>query len=313
MKRLLPVLALAAAAIAPAVTAHAASWTAPGLRTLAIALAPQPMTGEGENMKLVANVPMVGDEDAPAASDIELAGNYAFVGSYGEGMVVVDISDPTHPVRAGKFDCPGGQNDIQLSPDARYAVMAIDTKSNDCHPGQEGSVVLDISSPARPREVSFIPIAVGSHNDTLDWPYLYVDNYPKSYHRLEIFDLSAPAAPKKVGQYDFGANTDGIHDSFVDHRPDGRDLLYAASIGHTDVLDVTRPQEPRLLLRCAAPAIPLSHQAEPNSDRSLLLVTDEFTGGEPGPASCGGTGSPAGALHFYGLNADGSVKGNGPD
>src|SRR3954454_13559194 len=328
MRRLPLLVVLLASAIAAAATnAHAASWTAPGLRATAIAPEPQPMTGEGENMKLVANVPMVGDESSPAASDIELAGDYAFVGSYGEGMVVVDISDPTHPARAGKCDCPGGQNDIQLSPDARYAVMAIDTKSNDCHPNQEGSVVLDIADPAHPKEIAFIPIAVGSHNDTLDWPYLYVDNYPTSYHKLEVFSLREPSAPKKVGQYDFGASTDGIHDSFVDHRPDGRDLLYAASIGHTDVLDVTDPTQPKLIVRFADPAISISHQAEPNFDRSLLLVTDEFLGGNTGPPACGGTQAPVqlpalpetgrpndiGALHFFALNPDGSVKNNGAD
>jgi hypothetical protein len=325
MKRALA-MAVAGLAALPA-AAPAASWTAPGLRANAIAPAEQPMTGTGENMQLVANVPMVGDEESPAASDIELAGNYAYVGSYGEGMVVVDITDPSHPARAGKFDCPGGQNDIQLSPDAHYAVMAIDTKSNTCHPNQEGSVVLDISDPAHPTEIAFIPIAVGSHNDTLDWPYLYVDNYPTSYHKLEVFDLSTPSAPRKVGQYDFGTSTDGIHDSYVDHRPDGRDLLYAASIGHTDVLDVTRPSDPKLLLRFADPAISISHQAEPNFDRSLLLVTDEFLGGNYGPPACGGTKAPVptptlpevghpndiGALHFFALNPDGSVKGNGPD
>jgi len=75
--------------------------------------------------------------------------------------LVAAASDPYQ--RAGKFACPGGQNDIQLSPDARWAVMAIDTKNNDCHNGQEGSVVLDISDPAHPREVAFIPIQVGSH------------------------------------------------------------------------------------------------------------------------------------------------------
>src|SRR3954454_2746974 len=159
MRRLPLLVVLLASAIAAAATnAHAASWTAPGLRATAIAPEPQPMTGEGENMQLVANVPIVGDEESPAASDIELAGDYAFVGSYGEGMVVVDISDPTHPRRAGKVACPGGQNDIQLSPDARVAVMAIDTQGNECHNGQEGSVVLDISDPAHPRELSFIPI-----------------------------------------------------------------------------------------------------------------------------------------------------------
>jgi hypothetical protein len=328
MRPALAALAAALVVLTPATAARGASWTATNapLQPAQLAPPPQPLTGTGENMRIVANVPMEGDETAPAASDLELAGNYAFVGSYGEGMVVVDIADPTKPHRVGKFDCPGGQNDIQLSPDARYAVMAIDTKSNTCHNGKEGSVVLDISDPARPRELSFIPIAVGSHNDTLDWPYLYVDNYPTSYHKLEIFDLSAPASPRKVGEHDFGASTDGIHDSYVDHRPDGRDLLYAASIGHTDVLDVTNPARPKLEVRFADPAVSISHQAEPNHDRSLLLVTDEFAGGSQVPG-CGATALPfdppavpevgrpdnIGALHLYGLNPDGSVKGGGPD
>ena len=101
-------------------------------------------------MKLVANVPV------DFGSDLELAGDYAYVGSYGEGMVVIDISRPRHPERAGLFDCPGGQNDIQLSPNAKYAVMAIETRDNECHPGNEGTVVLDISDPRHPREVAFI-------------------------------------------------------------------------------------------------------------------------------------------------------------
>jgi hypothetical protein len=324
----LPALAAAAALLTPA-AATASSWMATNspLSPARIAAEPQPMTGTGENMRLVANVPLEGDEESPAASDIELAGDYAFVGSYGEGMVVIDIADPTHPRRAGKFDCPGGQNDIQLSPDATVAVMAIDTKSNTCHDGQEGSVVLDISDPANPRELSFIPIQVGSHNDTLDWPYLYVDNYPTSYHKLEVFDLSTPTVPRKIGEYDYGDGSDGIHDSYVDHRPDGRDLLYAASIGHTDVLDVTDPSHPKLELRFSDPSISISHQAEPNFDRTALLVTDEFLGGNPGPAACGGTPLPfdppalpetgrpndIGALHFFALNPDGSVKDGGPD
>jgi hypothetical protein len=331
---LVTVLAVLAVA-AVAATAQAASWTTgAALRGPGLGAGPNPMLGVGEGMELVANVPMVGDELSPAASDIELAGDYAYVGSYGEGMVVVDIRDPEHPVRAGVFDCPGGQNDIQLSPDARYAVMAIDTTGNDCHPGKEGSVVIDIADPAHPRELAFIPIAVGSHNNTLDWPYLYVDNYPTSYHKLEVFSLADPAAPVKVSELDFGAGTDGVHDAYVDHRPDGRALLYAASIGHTDAIDVTDPAHPRLDLRFADPDVSISHQAEPNFDRSLLLVTDEFMGGLNGTPACGrtpvspgkppvavpqpegsGTLDPAniGALHFYGLNADGSVKSGGPD
>jgi hypothetical protein len=285
------------------------------------------VTGTGEQMRIVANVPMAGDADTPAASDLELAGDYAYVGSYGEGMVIVDISDPTKPQRVGRFDCPGGQNDVQLSPDARYAVMAIDTKSNGCHPGKEGSVVLDISDKAHPRELAFIPIAVGSHNDTLDWPLLYVDNYPTSYHKLEVFTLADPANPRKLSQLDYGAETDGVHDSYVDHRPDGRTLLYAASIGHTDVIDISDPEHPKLDLRFADPRVAISHQAEPNFDRTKLLVTDEFLGGASIAPACGQIGNVRlpvtlpevgdptniGALHIYALDRDGSVRGNGVD
>ena len=99
------------------------------------------------------------------------------------GLTVIDISDPEHPERVGLFDCAGGQNDVQLSPDGKWAAMAIESRNNACHPGEEGSVVLSLADPENPVEVSFLPIRtrpatlVGSHNHTLDWPYLYIDQY----------------------------------------------------------------------------------------------------------------------------------------
>ena len=320
-------LALAVLALAPATagafalteasTPVAPAWTR-------AAPDPHPLTGTGTNFKIVANVPLTGDASKPAASDIELAGDYAYVGSYGEGLVIVDISNPEQPRRTGVFNCPGGQNDVQLSPDAQWGVLAIDTKNNQCHAGKEGTVVLDLSDKAKPREVAFIEIPVGSHNNTLDWPYLYVDNYPASYHKLEIFSLENPAAPRKLSELDYGAEQDSVHDLIVDHRPDGRSLVYAASIGYTDVIDVSNPSAPKLLQRFADPEVTISHQAEPNFDRSLLLVTDEFAGGQSVPG-CGKSGDvrlPAGlpvignpfdigALHIYSLQGDGQVTGGG--
>ena len=292
------------------------------------ALEPHPLTGEGENFQIVANVPMEGGSGEVAASDLELHGDHAFVGSYGEGMVVVDISDPLHPRRVGKFDCPGGQNDIQLSPDGKYAAMAIDTTSNECHPGDEGTVILDVSDPTNPREIAYIDkkeLPRGSHNDTLDWPYLYVDQYSTAYSQLEIFDLSMPAVPRKVGELSYNGE-DSVHDLSVDHRPDGRRFAYAASIGFTDVIDVTDPTKPILRERVQDPSVSISHQAEANFDRTLLLVTDEFNGGAAYTGACGGapgtrvpfpggglpeTGDPQniGALHIYRLTPDGNISG----
>jgi hypothetical protein len=296
----------------------------PQLREAVVA-DPHPLTGEGSNMELVANVPV------SFGSDLELHGDLAFVGSYDEGLVIIDIADPTNPRRIGQFDCGGGsQYDVQLHPEAKYALLTTDNSNSKCHSGQQGSMVIDVSDPANPREVSFIPItndagtAIGSHTHTLDWPYLYVNNYPTSYHKLEVFSLEDPAAPRKIGEMDFGAGEDSIHDSWVDHRPDGRTLLYAASIGATDVIDVTRPSAPAHLQRIVDPEVTISHQAEPSAARDTLVVTDEFSGGGDAPA-CGQTveatesplpvlpavGDPGdvGGIHFYALGADGRVKG----
>ena len=62
--------------------------------------------------------------------------------------------------------------------------MAIESRNNACHPGEEGSVVLSLADPENPVEV-VVPAdpqrgrhaASGSHNHTLDWPYLYIDQY----------------------------------------------------------------------------------------------------------------------------------------
>ena len=287
-------------------------------------LQPHPLTGEGENFQIVANVPMEGGSGQVAASDLELHGDHAFVGSYGEGMVVVDISNPLQPRRVGRFRCAGGQNDIQLSPDGKIVAMAIDTTNNECHPQDEGTSIIDVSDPTQPREIAWIDkreLPRGSHNNTLDWPYLYVDQYSTAYSQLEIFDLSTPSAPRKVGELSFGGE-DSVHDLSVDHRPDGKTFAYAASIGFTDVIDVTDPSKPILRERVQDPHVTISHQAEANHDRTLLLVTDEYNGGAAFTGACGGSqarvpfpagvpqfGDPQniGALHIYRLDASGNI------
>ena len=120
------------------------------------------------------------------------------------------------------------------------------------------------------------------------------------------------------------------HDLIVDHRPDGKDYLYASSGNQTsDVIDVTDPAAPVILQRLVDPAVDFAHQSEPNHDRSLTLITDEYRGGNEARA-CGktrgqdgprdipndntfGDRNNLGALYFYKTGADGLVvpDGNG--
>jgi hypothetical protein len=316
---------------------------------------PFPLTGRGENMEIVANVPI------DFGADIELHGDYAYVSTYGTcagggaippgtpppgrctpgtgGVTVIDISDPENPERVGLFDCAGGQNDVQLSPDGKWAAMAIETTNNACHPGEEGSVVLSLADPENPVEVSFLPIFdkdgnyEGSHNHTLDWPYLYINQYVDEYNRIDIFDLTDPANPEKLQGVQYGPpnpafTTTSPHDLIVDHRADGKDYVYASSGNQTsDVIDVTDPRNPVILQRLVDPAVDFAHQSEPNHDRSLTLITDEYRGGGQANA-CGktqtqdgprdlpndnvfGDRNNLGALYFYKTGADGLVQSDG--
>jgi hypothetical protein len=321
-----------AVAAACALASPAAAFTGKRLQGATLAeLDPHPLSGQGENLKLVANLPIDPGTQGNAASDLELHGDHAFVGSYGEGLVIVDISNPEKPTRVGKFDCPGGQNDVQLSPDGRYVALAIETTANKCHPGDEGTSILDVSDRTKPKEVAWIgqdELEDGSHNNTLDWPYLYVDQYIHTYSRLEIFDLTNPSKPEKVAELPYNGQ-DSHHDLIVDHRPNGQAFAYAASINFTDVIDVTNVRTPILRERIRDPQLTISHQAEPNFDRTLLLATDEYGGGlgvgacggrgdarVPGPGAPSQVGDPAslGALHIYRLADDGTIAGeNGLD
>ncbi len=351
-------LVLALTAIAATVPLQAAghektsSWSAAatlfgGDRALGVFRAtavpdPHPLEGTGENMRIVANVPMAG---SVAASDLELAGDYAYVGSYGEGMVIVDISDPRNPKRAGVFRCPGGQNDVQLQPGSnpRYAVLAIESTANECGPvvngepayaGNEGFIVIDISDKANPTEVAFIGqgpdeggVEDGAHNTTMDWPYLFVDQYQPTHGdegKVDVFDLRRVIAGDKDPVAVLPAQGGGFHDMQVDHRPDGKVIAYAASIGFTDELDFSDPDPTKwtFLKRYTAAehGVGISHGIEPNHDRTLVIESDEYGGGS-GVGACGGgdaTGplpigainvrSP-GALHFLELETEGENAG----
>jgi hypothetical protein len=89
------------------------------------------------------------------------------------------------------------------------------------------------------------------------------------------------------------------------------------------VIDVTDPSKPLHRERLQDPHVTISHQAEPNFDRRLLLVTDEYNGGAANTGACGGSpatrvpipigvpqfGDPQniGALHIYRLDAQGDI------
>jgi hypothetical protein len=280
----------------------------------------EPLGGQGVNIEPVAHLP-IGDGQK---NEIELAGDYAYV-SWDGGLTIVDISDPRNPKEAGVWKCPGGWADVDLSADAKIAVLA-NGHSGTCATGGSAATIVDVSDPAKPRAVGKINLddqIEYVHTTTLDGTTLYLNpqiwaGYPQSAQHITMYDISAPAEPKRLGFIEYGLPA-VAHDTYVDHRPDGKVLMYAASIHTAEVIDLTKPLEPVTLQQVLPLEFTISHQTEPNHDRSMIVAADESAVdvGAPVGAICGRAGGPGplaldiGSVHFYAAEPDGTYANGG--
>jgi hypothetical protein len=278
-----------------------------------------PLEGNGENMKIVGNVEVDG------VTELDMAGDHAFLAS-DQGLTLVNVSDPKAPFVESFADCPGGYGDVDVNAQATVALLGSDGGVPGCADGNTGgTAIFDVTDKKNPVYKGFVPVDVGSHTQTLDFPYLYINNYDPEYRVIEIYDISDLEKPKKISQVEM--NGTAAHDSYVDHRPDGKTLLYSASVASHDVVDVTNPAAPVVLQKVRDNQVTISHQLEPNFKRDLLIATDEYGGGATSGA-CGksptadptyllggqATGAQGlGGVHFYTAAEDGTFALNGAD
>ena len=281
-----------------------------------------PLAGTGVNIEPVATLEI----DDSQKNELEMAGDYAYV-DYDDGMDIVDISDPTNPKTVGELKCKGSGGDIDISPDATFAVRAT-AHGTPCKGAGTAATIVDIRDKKNPKILAKIDLDPDKvidyvHTVTLDNNILYLNPqtaafYPNQQPEIRVFDVSNPAKPVDKGSVAFTPGVQAVaHDSFVDHRPDGTDLLYAASIHTTDVYNVDVPWEATMKQRTTQPDMTISHQAQPNWDRSLIIVADESAAGDSaGGFACGkaGTGPAAvdaGSVHFFAAAEDGTFANGG--
>jgi hypothetical protein len=308
---------------------------APMLLALAAIAAPTasaqaPLAGTGENIEPVSRVPIA------HPNEVELAGDWAFVsddGSYsaeGGGLVIVNIADPRKPFIEGKWDCDAGWGDIDISPDANIAVLT-NAHSGECDAIDKKTetwiAILDISDKKHPKLLSTIEDDAQIeyvHTATLDNKLLYLNPQAAAFYpqgpnpHIPIYDISNPSKPERKG---FVTST-GIglaHDTYIDHRPDGKSLMYAASIHTSDVFDITDPFKSTMLQRTTSPEITISHDLQPNWKRDLIIVDDEGAAGGQlveEISACGKEGegpasADSGSVHFYEASPDGTFANEG--
>jgi hypothetical protein len=254
--------------------------------------------------------------------------DFAFAGTYQNGLQIIDITDPEHPSVTGVYDCHVAQGDVQVftrddHPGKTFVGYTADfipsrtSTDSDCYreafgddlpEGQDryGTFIVDVTDPANPTTVSFAAVPLGSHNNTIhpSGKWLYnsnselITNAP--FAGIEVFSLEDIENPEHVTTLRLppvpGLGTDS-HD--ITFNAEGT-RAYSAALSQTVIIDTEDPGNPSIVSTTVDPAINVEHQANPVTitdpilgERDFLIIEDEFVGAIP-TGQC-----PNGGVHVY--------------
>ena len=259
---------------------------------------------------------------------------YAFAGSYKNGLQIVDITEPEDAQIVSTYDCGITQGDVQVftredKPGRTFVTYTSDTfgdgkstcyqeaaalgfetkKSNGS--GKNGTFIADVTDPLNPVTVSFVEVKKGSHNMTVhpDGRFLYNSNSDlitsAGTQAIEIFDISDFLEPKLAATLALplrpGLGTESHDITFNDSGT----RAYSAALSQTVIINTENPGLPSIVSSFVDPAINVEHQADPFSltdasgkTRDYLIVEDEYAG------AAGGPHCPSGGVHVYETTGD---------
>ncbi len=134
------------------------------------------------------------------------------------GLVVVDISDPFHPLYLGEY-APSGVD--FWDPIVKDDIMYVGDHSG----GTKCFHILDVSNPSQIQELGLY--TKGSMTSfAIEESILFSANYEQG---LEIYDISDPINPKKVGRFDDGGAAYDVkvvgNIAYVADREDGLEII----------------------------------------------------------------------------------------
>jgi hypothetical protein len=282
-----------------------------------------------ENMTHIANFSDAGTYRN--GTDMAFWGNLAILGRLDQGSPpgpggfrMMDISNPSSPSEVGEFTCPGDQSDVSMW--RNLVVTSVDKPTEPgCAPTTatstwEGIRLVSIADKANPKLLSEIRTPCGSHTNTI-YPdtvnrklYVYVLSYPlagrynptqaqptcnpASHRKVSIVEvnLKNPAATDEsdVTSFDVGPAV-GCHDVtfFLERK-----LAAAACLTESQIWDISKPKQPRVLSHFADPRINIHHSTSFSNDGNTLVVGDELGGAAASPG-CFSDADTYGGLFFY--------------
>ena len=121
---------------------------------------------------------------------VSISGNFAYIGT-GSILTILDISDPSHPVKVGKTEMLGGEvRDIAVAGNRAYVVVG--------HPSFQ-LLVVDVSNPAYPIVQGSSMVMCNPWRVLVSGNYIYVAD---NLDGMKVFSVSDPFNPTLVGSID---------------------------------------------------------------------------------------------------------------
>ena len=127
-----------------------------------------------------------------------IIGNFAYVSTISDKMLVYDISDPAHPKLTDTVKVDARiTNDVSTTADGKIAVLTREGASN----RKNGIVFLDTSDPAHPKVLSEYTATVtgGVHSGFIDGHYVYLTD--DATGSMRVIDFKDVTSPKEVARW----------------------------------------------------------------------------------------------------------------
>jgi hypothetical protein len=252
----------------------------------------------------------------PDGTQIMVHKGYAYIGhTFADGVSVVDVRDPLNPKPVTFLAAPQNTrcHHLQAHGDLLLVVNGANVwamqqyaKAQDYfghpladsfqkreQPFAAGLRIYDISQPAAPREIAFLPVeGLGLHRIWyVGGRYAYVSAHIDGFtdHIMAVIDIADPARPALVGRWWLPGmwRAGGEEPTWkagqrfaFHHGIVAGNLIYCAwRDGGLTVHDVSDPAAPKLIGRrnWSPPFAGGTHTPLPLPDRNLLIVADEAT------------------------------------
>lgn len=172
-----------------------------------------------------------------SATSVYVAGNYAYVASYGSNVLeIIDVTNPATPVPRGKFPVDSPRS-VYVSGNYAYVASAGNALE-----------IINIANPSLP--VLNARLTSGTNGALLDGPFsVFVSGnfaYVASYNSdaLEIVDITNPASPVHRGSITNGTDGALLNNPWSVYVSGNYAYIVSYDVNALEIVDISNPSAP---------------------------------------------------------------------